>query len=214
MATNKLIYFYDALCGWCYGFSPVMQEIYQQFNDSIAFEVVSGGMVLGDREGPIGEVASYIKDAYKHVEQTTGVAFGKPFLQGVLEEGTAQFSSWYPAVAMAIVQDKKPEVDLSFAHALQQAIYRDGRLPAEPETYRTLAGTFDLDPDEFVADLEQKHYHEKAGEQFERTARFKVGGFPTLLLELDEEYFVLTRGYMSLEIVQFRLEQVLKAHQA
>ena len=213
MATRKLIYFYDALCGWCYGFSPVIRELYQQVNDSIHFEVVSGGMVLGDREGPIGDVASYIKDAYRQVEQTTGVTFGKPFLDDVLEEGSAHFSSWYPAVAMAIVQDLQPGVDLAFATALQQAIYRDGHPPAEPETYRKLAADFDLDPEEFVANLEQKAYHEKARQQFDRTAKFRIGGFPTLVLELDEEYFVLTRGYMSLEVIQFRLEQVLKAHQ-
>jgi len=214
MATRKLIYFYDALCGWCYGFSPVIRELYQQVNDSIKFEVVSGGMVLGDREGPIGEVSAYIKDAYQEVEQTTGVRFGKPFLEGVLEEGTAHFSSWYPAVAMAIIQDLKPDSGIDFACALQQAIYQHGMPPAQPDTYQSLATEFDLDPSEFVSNLEQKSYHEKAQEQFDRTAKFRIGGFPTLVLELDEEYFVLTRGYMSLEVVQFRLEQVLKAHQA
>lgn len=214
MATKKLIYFYDALCGWCYGFSPVIQELYQQASDSIAFEVVSGGMVLGEREGPIGEVAPYIKDVYRQVEHTTGVTFGEPFLQGILEEGTTRFSSWYPAVAMAIVQDLQPGSDLAFACALQKAIYHDGKPPAEPDTYRTLAHSFDLDPEKFVLYLEQKMYHEKAQEQFDRTAKFRIGGFPTLVLELDDEYFVLTRGYMSLEVVQFRLEQVLKAHQA
>ncbi len=61
MKKGKLIYVYDALCGWCYGFSPVISKIHKEYKDSLEFEVISGGMILGDRIGPIGEVASYIK---------------------------------------------------------------------------------------------------------------------------------------------------------
>ncbi len=50
----KLIYVYDALCGWCYGFSPVMMQLHSKYKDSIDFQVVSGGMITGNRIGPIG----------------------------------------------------------------------------------------------------------------------------------------------------------------
>ena len=56
-------YVYDALCGWCYGFSPVMQNVAAKYDDRLNFEVISGGMVTGPRVGPIGQVAPYIKSA-------------------------------------------------------------------------------------------------------------------------------------------------------
>ncbi|NJL75411.1 MAG: hypothetical protein HC892_10655 [Saprospiraceae bacterium] len=87
----KIIYVYDALCGWCYGFSPTMQEFHNKYQSELDFEVISGGMVTKDRIGPIGEVASYISWAYKEVERTTGVQFGTSFLQGVLKDGKAIF---------------------------------------------------------------------------------------------------------------------------
>jgi putative protein-disulfide isomerase len=59
----KMLYFYDALCGWCYGFSPVMQKTAEVYQDQFEFQVVSGGMISGSRIGPIGTVAPYIKTA-------------------------------------------------------------------------------------------------------------------------------------------------------
>ncbi|MFW5762224.1 MAG: DsbA family protein, partial [Cyclobacteriaceae bacterium] len=93
---HKIIYCYDALCGWCYGFSPVMEKIHQQYQQDFQFEVISGGMITGERIGPVGEVAPYIKQAYKLVENTTGVKFGDDFLR-VLNEGKAIFTSIPPA---------------------------------------------------------------------------------------------------------------------
>lgn len=58
----KLIYVYDALCGWCYGFSPIIKQFYKKHKNHFdSIQVVSGGMIRGERIGAIGEVAPYIK---------------------------------------------------------------------------------------------------------------------------------------------------------
>ncbi|HET8830003.1 MAG TPA: DsbA family protein, partial [Pelobium sp.] len=81
MINNKLeiIYVYDALCGWCYGFSDVMTKLYHEYKNDFDFEVISGGMILGDREGPISGTAELIKTHLPRVEETTGVVFGQGF---------------------------------------------------------------------------------------------------------------------------------------
>ena len=48
-----LIYCYDAYCGWCYGFSPVIKKIAAQYKDELYIEVLSGGMMVGDAVMPI-----------------------------------------------------------------------------------------------------------------------------------------------------------------
>jgi len=206
---KKLIYFYDALCGWCYGFSPVLQKLYDRYSDTLAFKVVSGGMMLGDREGPIGKVAPYIKDAYKQVEMTTGVTFGERFLEKTLDEGSTLFSSWYPAVALEVVRATKAEETVPFVRALQKAIYYDGMAPADPNAYRPLAQEFGLDPDIFVRQMDERAFADAARAQFRETASFKVGGFPTLILQDGAEYFMVSRGYLAYDILDFRLGQLL-----
>lgn len=54
-------------------------------------------MVVG-KVVPIGEVASYISWACKDVEKATGVKFGDGFLNDILKDGKAIFTSIYPSI--------------------------------------------------------------------------------------------------------------------
>jgi len=42
-----LIYCYDAYCGWCYGFSPVIKKIAEDYKDIFDIGVFCGGMMIG-----------------------------------------------------------------------------------------------------------------------------------------------------------------------
>ena len=201
----KIIYVYDALCGWCYGFSPVISELWEKHQEELEFEVLSGGMVTGERIGPIGEVAGYISQAYKEVERATGLKFGDGFLEGILEDGSAVFTSIPPAVALAVFKQHQPEKAVPFAARLQKAIYYDGIEPANYDAYGKLAAEFGLDADAFVSQMKQKESLQMARTEFRRAGAMGVAGFPTLFLEQDGKYTVLARGYMPLE----RLEAAL-----
>ena len=43
----SFIYCYDAYCGWCYGFSPVIKQLSYAYQPQIHTEVLSGGMLAG-----------------------------------------------------------------------------------------------------------------------------------------------------------------------
>jgi putative protein-disulfide isomerase len=206
MKRPKLLYFYDALCGWCYGFSPVMQKTAATYSDQFDFQVISGGMIIGERIGPIGTVAPYIRTAYKDVENAAGVSFGKAFLEDILEEGSAIFTSIPAAIAMAVFQTHLPEKTVAFAGALQKAIYFDGIKPADFSAYVPYAANFGIDPDLFLAQMQEERFQELAQADFNLAAEFGIGGFPTVVLEKGEKYFLLARGFMHWE----RFEQSLK----
>jgi putative protein-disulfide isomerase len=146
----KLLYFYDALCGWCYGFSPVIQKAYEEYKDKMEFEVVSGGMIIGQRIGPIGHVAPYIKTAFKDVESASGVKFGEKFINDVLEEGSTVFSSIKPGIALTVFKSYHPEKQVEFARRLHKAVYYDGIEPDKISSYKYLAEEYGMDPDEFI----------------------------------------------------------------
>ena len=191
----KVVYVYDALCGWCYGFSPVMEQFYQDHRSDVSFEVVSGGMITGSRIGPIGEVASYIRWAYKEVEQATGVTFGKGFLEGVLEEGTTVFTSVPLGIAMSVFKSHRSEEAVLFAGALQKAVYYDGLAPQNTAAYAPVAEAFGLDGKTFVEQMQQPEFEALAEADFQRSRQLGVSGFPTLFAETDGTYYRLASGY-------------------
>lgn len=212
----KLVYAYDALCGWCYGFSPVIEAFHQKYHTEYdVIEVLSGGMITGDRVGPIGEVAAYIKDAFKTVEDRCGVKFGEAFLKDILEEGSAIFTSIPAAISLSIVKKEKPELALSFAAALQKAVYFDGIKPAEHQAYAELAATpkFGFDKETFLHQMDLAENRQLAEDDFKECYQvYGVNGFPTVFL-IDEEKMSgvqLCRGYAPLEHLEKAFEAAKK----
>ncbi len=204
----KIIYVYDALCGWCYGFSPVIEKFYAQHRDTHDFEVVSGGMITGSRIGPIGEVAPYIKQAYKEVENRTGVRFGESFLNDVLEEGSTVFTSMPLAVAMSVFKGHQPQQAVSFAAALQKAVYYDGLAPQDTAAYGPVAEGFGLNGADFVMQMEQPESQRAAQHDFERTQQLGVRGFPAVIAQVDETYYGLANGYLPLDALNQQFESL------
>lgn len=205
-------YFYDALCGWCYGFSPVIHQLYQQFGSKMDFEVISGGMITGDRVGRIGEVAGYISEAYRTVEERTGVTFGSAFLKGTLAEGKAVFTSVPAAVAMAIAKEEAPDMQVEFAHLLQQAVYFDGIPPAEAEAYMPYAEKIGVDGPTFTKKMNALAYRQKAEQEFQITAQIGVRGFPTCFMKTGDEFHLVATGYRPLPEMLATVQKVLNQH--
>lgn len=124
-----LIYCYDAYCGWCYGFSPVIKQIAEDYQSKLHTEVLSGGMVLPEEPVHISATAGYIQGAYKRVEELTGIQFGKDYLWHINNPDESDWfpSSEKPAIAMSIFKEMYPDRQVQFAADLQYGLHYEGR---------------------------------------------------------------------------------------
>ena len=210
--TPKIIYCYDAYCGWCYGFSPVIQQIWENHKDQFNFETISGGMIPVESTQHIGGIASYIKDAYKTVENMTGVTFGPDYLWHINHPDE---SDWFPnsemaAIAMAIFREVYPDQTIAFASDLQYALHFEGRDLTDKEAYRHLVEKYQLDEEEFFSKLSSSDYKEKAYYDFALIQQLRVNGFPTVFLQLEEsKLYMIARGYSDLDTVENRINKIL-----
>lgn len=209
--SGKIIYVYDALCGWCYGFSPVIQELYNNYGHHLEFEVVSGGMITGDRIGPISDMADYISGAYTNVENASGVKFGKKFLEETLNRDDVVFSSVEPAIALSVFKTLQPENAIRFASAIQTAIYYYGAEPALTETYADLVYDFGIDRNVFLEKMNDPKTIALAEADFRRSRALGVNGFPSTFYEdSNGKRFQLSRGFTTYNNISFRLEQAMR----
>ncbi len=189
----RLLYVYDALCGWCYGFSPTLRTFVKTHGASV--KVLSGGMIRGERRGPIGEVAAYIKRAYKDVEHRTGVKFGKGFVDGPLERGDMYMTSEPPAALLAWAREQRPDRQLDAAHALQDGIYDLGFGPDSDELATYLAVALDLDAAAAVAARTAPTYEAAARRDFALCEELGVRGFPALFVEQPDGLVAIANGF-------------------
>ena len=203
----RLTYYYDALCGWCYGFSPVMSKLKEKYGDQLEVEVISGGLFLGNRSGYINDVAPHIKaGAYKTVEDRTGVKFGAPFLEGLFGEGKTTLNSLPPSIALCIVKEHLPEKELVFAEMLLHAVYFEGFDPVDIQGYGKYAEKIGFDKDEFNSKMQNSKYESLALKEFEKFQASEFRGMPALVLQTAGKPVLLSNGYTSFEKLDSQLK--------
>lgn len=208
-----LIYCYDAYCGWCYGFSPVITQIEEEYKDRFDFDVLSGGMVLPETPQHFGKMAGYIQGAYKRVEELTGTTFGDDFLWHVFHPGETDWhpSSEMPAVALCIFKEYQPGKAVQIAADLQYALNYEGRDLTDKEAYRHLLARYHVPEADFYTKLKSEDYKEKAYYEFALVKQLKIAGFPCVLLQAGEtKFYLLAQGYTDYETLKTRIENMRK----
>lgn len=203
----KITYYYDALCGWCYGFTNAFKQFKEAHQNNIDFEIVSGGLFLGASIGKINDVAPYIKQgAYKSVEEITGVNFGKLFLNKLLGDGNIILNSLPPAIALCIVKKHKPQKRLKFAELLLNAVYKDGIDISNFNEYAPYLTQIDFDTTLFNNLTTQEEFKIAASKEFDSFSSQKLNGMPSLVIEYKNIKSVLSNGYASYSDLEKRLE--------
>ncbi len=211
--TPTLIYCYDAYCGWCYGFSPVIKKVEEAYKDLFLIDVYSGGMMIGDGVMPIEKIGPYIQGAYKRVEELTGIKFGEDFLWHVNNPDKSDWvmNSEKSAIALCVFKEYFPDKQLQFASDLQYALNFEGRDLDDDEAYRHLLHQYNLPVDEFYTKMKSEKYKEEAYYEFAICKQLQVKGFPCLLLQISEsKFYLISNGFSDFDAVNERIQNILK----
>lgn len=193
-----IYYCYDAYCGWCYGFSPVINKLAREHSEIIEIEVLSGGMILPRSPLSISVTSPYIQKEYTAVEERTGIKFGEDYLWHIFNPDKSDWfpNSEKPAIALCIFKEYYPNRQAEFASDLQYSLHYEGRDLCDDEAYRHLVEKYALPEAAFYRRLRSEEYKEKAYYEFALVKQLQVTGFPTVLLQANEnKFYLLARGY-------------------
>jgi putative protein-disulfide isomerase len=153
-------------------------------------------------------MADFIRDARLRVEETTGVSFGKAFLDGLLLREDILLDSEPPARALEAMRALNDSATLRFSHRLQSALYLDGMDLSSEQTYCTLATEHNVDPNSFIALMNSSEIADAVADEFDYVSSLGISGFPTLLLEMGDTVHVLSSGFAPYEHLDTMLRAV------
>jgi len=193
----QLIYVFDPLCGWCYGFSAAMQAFHKNYSD-LPLEIISGGLFTGQRIATLGDFP-FIAQANLQVTQRSGAIFGAAF-NALLEDGGTLLDSEMATAGFAALRAQAPEKSLLLASAVQSAFFMDGRDLNDPYTYQDLARAHKLDARAVGKLLADPAWSASAAQNdFTRARHLGAISFPTLFLHTGDHTELLTRGLAPLD---------------
>jgi putative protein-disulfide isomerase len=196
-SKTKVYYVFDPLCGWCYGFSPVIQQAAKDWNTHVDVEVVVGGMVTGSREGIMDPgMAKYILSAFPRVEQYTGVTFGEPYKKQ-LESGKFYSSSVASCRAVVAFRQLNPGKTLEFISTIQKKMFLEGSDLQIMEEMAGIAATLGVDKTAFLKIATSAENKKATEADFNRSSTMGVTGFPALVIEQNGRFQKITEGYAS-----------------
>lgn len=208
-----IIYCYDAYCDWCYGFSPVITRLEQEYRDRLTIEVLSGGMILPEQPKPVAVLADYLKEVADQVSAVTGARYGSDYLWHISHPGE---SDWYPssekaAIALCILKDYYPLLAVEFACTLLYALHFEGRDLCDDEAYRHILEKYGIPAPDFYRSLHSDTYRQIALEEFALCRRLNAAAFPRLFLQVsDNKLYTLADGYTGYTTIQSRIDDILK----
>jgi putative protein-disulfide isomerase len=205
----RFIYIYDPLCGWCYGFTPVIQELQERSNGNMEFDILSGGMIVGDNRHPFSSMTAFIQREHTNVEAMTGVKFGQAFLEKLLPSEEIMDSE-KPGIALTVFKQYQPENAITFAHDMQVALNYHGQSLNNDSTYRLLIRKFSLPEDEFISRLHEEHYRYETHQEFQLVQNWGITGFPAAILDTGKQLYLCARGYTPLDRLEQTIENILK----
>src|ERR1035437_9479643 len=121
---STVTYLFDPLCGWCYGASPVIQQLGQQTD--IQLELAPTGLLAGGGRSMDAAVADYAWSNDLRIAKLTGQRFTEAYRRNVLGCHGSRFDSGAATLALAAVSLLEPLRELETLKVLQEARYVQG----------------------------------------------------------------------------------------
>lgn len=183
--VTRIHYVFDPMCGWCYGAKALVQ-ILQDIPDTV-FVFHPGGMI--PRRAIDTQFRSHILQADARIADITGVQFGDAYKARVASAEPLILDSFQTALAI-VVAERLTQQGFAMLNAIQTAHYVDGLDVSSPATLQSLAEKLGITESLWQKTIEE--YQPEltniidASHQFMQ--RFQVRGFPTLLIEQDQNW--------------------------
>jgi putative protein-disulfide isomerase len=188
----EIIYVGDALCSWCYGFSPEITVIKNYYGSVADFKLVNGGLRPGTEKPMDAAMKKSLSLHWKEVNKRSG----QPFKYDLLAPETIFiYDTEPPARAVVTVRNIKPESEFEFFKAVQDAFYAKNKNTNEVQTYIDLLPAYGIDKEVFLKLYNSELMINKTKEDFQLSDKLGVEGFPYVFLRKGNNYTLITNGY-------------------
>jgi putative protein-disulfide isomerase len=211
VAKLRIIYVWDPLCGWCFAFASIIDRIREKFSLQAEFEILSGGLAIRERAGPISQKAAYLKKRMADVERIGKVRFGKNYIR-VLEEGTQVSDSLPPSIGFKALCSFRQELAFDFARQIQDAHFLEGRDLNGVKSYLGICESCDINKHAFMERFSDPVYRSLTENDFQLTRSWGVEKYPALVLQ-KEDVTILQKGYAGYRETENVLKKALAGEQ-
>lgn len=192
----EIAYIGDPLCSWCWGIAPDLKKLQEKYEGEVGFRVVMGGL----RPFVNTPMTRKLKEFLRHHWEEVGSRSGQPFKFDLLDgEDQFVYDTEPPCRAVVTVRELDPANAFSFFKSVQHAFYAENKDTNLPETYLSLLAETSIEPETFLAAFDSVEMKKETLKDFAWVKDSGIGGFPTVIARVGEDWHLLSHGYASFE---------------
>ena len=204
MTEPILWYFADPMCSWCWGFSPVIETLRDEYRERMKIALVPGGL----RHETAPMTAAQREDILHHW-RAAQARTGQPFRFDDALPPDFVYDTEPACRAVVSVGGIDPGRTFPLFKAIQIAFYAGGRDVTQPAILAELVRDLGADASAFCHAFDSAAARARTAAHFRQARHAGVTGFPTLILQQDTALHTISQGCLPLETVRKTLEQHL-----
>lgn len=201
---GAIIYVGDPMCSWCWGIAKELEELKNHYAADYDFELIMGGLRPGGGEEWNSQFQNFLRGHWVHIQEKTG----QPFSFDLLEKDQFNYDTEPACRAVRVVRDMATDKELDFFKAIQYRFYYENQDPKTVEFYKNICEKMELDFESFSSKFLSEKYKKLVREDFVKSADMGVRGFPTIVLQKGEEYYLIANGYVEFDLMRERIDSV------
>ena len=199
----NLVYIADPMCSWCYGFGPELGKLLARHPETRA-DVVMGGLRPFNTQPMTPEFRSMLREHWVHVATASGL----PFSESALDRPAFVYDTEPACRAVVTARNLDSSNALAYLKAVQRGFYRDGRDVTSGDELASIARECGYERDTFRMQIDSDAMRAATRADFARTQSLGVGGFPTLGVVHGAQLYLVTSGYVTDDVLEYRLAEI------
>ncbi|WP_448103523.1 DsbA family protein [Pedobacter panaciterrae] len=201
----KVFYFTDPMCSWCYGFSPAVKKLKENYPE-IDLQITSGGFSPYSQQVVDQEYKDFLAFHWRNVNQRSGQFFdhSMKFISDSFRYDTEPSSR-----ALTVIQELLPKQDFEFLSLMQKSFYVEGKDITNDTVLAGLAEELAIEKNDFLDRFHSEEMKQKTNQGFQFSRQLGVQGFPTLLTLENGNVKVITRGFQDYDSLKLILDNLL-----
>lgn len=207
--TATLIYCYDPMCSWCWGFRPTWTALQKALAKRIDREDLTIQPMLGglapDSDVPMPmEMRQKLEATWQRIASELGTEFNYDFWRH-----TEPRRSTYPANRACLVA-RDENLEMEMYHAIQKAYYLEAKNPSNLDVLADCAEHIGLSRAGFLKSMDYIKQHGLVEEEIENARHLELNSFPSLALLIGEKLINIPINYQDHKPMQAQIEHYLK----
>jgi putative protein-disulfide isomerase len=150
------------------------------------------------------EFKEMLRGHWRHVATASGL----PFSEAIFDRDDFVYDTEPACRAVVTARNMDVEKAYPYMKAVQLAFYRDGRDVTSGDVLADIAAESGYERDTFRMNFDSEPMREETKGDFAATQSLGVSGFPTLGVGYGSQLFLVTSGYATDDVLEYRIAEI------